>query len=110
MFPFDFLREITGIKKKHWEKMGNNIYGSGTEEMCVVWLTNVTDTLPFYNIEEKKIGHFSISPGPTLFPQLYLFLCRTYMSVLKSCDSELFQKGTSVLKHFQNSPNYPHIP
>ena len=54
MFPFDFLREITGIKKKHWEKMGNNIYGSGTEEMCVVWLTNVTDTLPFYNIEEKN--------------------------------------------------------
>ena len=56
MFPFDFLREITGIKKKHWEKMGNNIYGSGTEEMCVVWLTNVTDTLPFYNIEEKKLA------------------------------------------------------
>ena len=73
MFPFDFLREITGIKKKHWEKMGNNIYGSGTEEMCVVWLTNVTDTLPFYNIEEKKLAALVFLLGQLYFLNYIFF-------------------------------------
>ena len=73
MFPFDFLREITGIKKKHWEKMGNNIYGSGTEEMCVVWLTNVTDTLPFYNIEEKKLASLVFLLGQLYFLNYIFF-------------------------------------
>ena len=73
MFPFDFLREITGIKKKHWEKMGNNIYGSGTEEMCVVWLTNVTDTLPFYNIEEKKLASLVFLLGQLYFLNYVFF-------------------------------------
>ena len=73
MFPFDFLREITGIKKKHWEKMGNNIYGSGTEEMCVVWLTNVTDTLPFYNIEEKKLATLVFLLGQLYFLNYIFF-------------------------------------
>ena len=73
MFPFDFLREITGIKKKHWEKMGNNIYGSGTEEMCVVWLTNVTDTLPFYNIEEKKLATLVFLLGQLYFLNYVFF-------------------------------------
>ena len=73
MFPFDFLREITGIKKKHWEKMGNNIYGSGTEEMCVVWLTNVTDTLPFYNIEEKKLATLVCLLGQLYFLNYIFF-------------------------------------
>ena len=73
MFLFDFLREITGIKKKHWEKMGNNIYGSGTEEMCVVWLTNVTDTLPFYNIEEKKLATLVFLLGQLYFLNYIFF-------------------------------------
>ena len=73
MFPFEFLREITGIKKKHWEKMGNNIYGSGTEEMCVVWLTNVTDTLPFYNIEEKKLATLVFLLGQLYFLNYIFF-------------------------------------
>ena len=73
MFPFDFLREITGIKKKHWEKMGNNIYGSGTEEMCVVWLTNVTDTLPFYNIQEKKLATLVFLLGQLYFLNYVFF-------------------------------------
>ena len=73
MFPFDFLRQITGIKKKHWEKMGNNIYGSGTEEMCVVWLTNVTDTLPFYNIEEKKLASLVFLLGQLYFLNYIFF-------------------------------------
>ena len=73
MFPFDFLREIKGIKKKHWEKMGNNIYGSGTEEMCVVWLTNVTDTLPFYNIEEKKLATLVFLLGQLYFLNYVFF-------------------------------------
>ena len=73
MFPFDFLREITGIKKKHWEKMGNNIYGSGTEEMCVVWLTNVTDTLPFYNIEENELATLVFLLGQLYFLNYVFF-------------------------------------
>ena len=73
MFPFDFLREIRGIKKKHWEKMGKNIYGSGTEEMCVVWLTNVTDTLPFYNIEEKKLTTLVFLLGQLYFLNYIFF-------------------------------------
>ena len=73
MFHFDFLREITGIKKKHWEKMGNNIYGSGTEEMCVVWLTNVTDTLPFHNIEEKKLATLVFLLGQLYFLNYIFF-------------------------------------
>ena len=73
MFPFDFLREIRGIKKKHWEKMGNNFYGSGTEEMCVVWLTNVTDTLPFYSIEEKKLATLVFLLGQLYFLNYIFF-------------------------------------
>ena len=85
MFPFDLPKEISGIERKHWEEMDNNIYVLGTEEMCVVWLTKVT---------HKKFYHFSISPELTLFPELFLLLCPTYVSVLKSSDSELFRKGT----------------
>lgn len=33
--------------------MGKNIYGSGTEEKCVVWLTKAAHTRPLYYIEEK---------------------------------------------------------
>lgn len=58
----------------------------------------------------KNFGHFSIHPGLTLFNQLFLLLFPTCVSVLKSSDSELFQKGTCILEHFQNSSNYPHIP
>ena len=53
--------------------MGNNIYGSGTEEMCVVWLTNVTDTLPFYNIEEKKLATLVFLLGQLYFLNYVFF-------------------------------------